>query len=458
MANGTDVAEWFGVPKFYFFNFRPHIRPVKTTIYFDGFSEKAYCPRMQTMNKPAYNAIKKFSDERPVIIFVSSRRQTRLTALDLIGLMMHETGGESSRYVKCPQEDLDMYISMVQDEYLIQTLTFGIGMHHAGLSNNDRQIVEKLFVQQKIQVLIATSTLAWGVNMPARLVIVKGTEFFDPKLKKYVDMPVTDILQMIGRAGRPQYDDKGIACVYVEQAKKNFYRQYLNDPFPIESSLINQIHDHFNAEVSNSTITNKQQCMDWITWTYFFRRLLKNPSYYGLESTEPQDVKKFLIKLVDDSLTRLQAHGCLKIDEEENFYIEPTFLGNLAAFYYIKHETVHYFNQKLSNSISLPDLLRVIAYSHEYAEVPLRHNEENLNEELARLCPLKCDKKKMDDPNEKTYLLFQAHLFRLPLPIRDYLTDTKTVIDSSIRIIHALIDMAAEKQFLQTTLNLMLLM
>lgn len=101
MANGQDVAEWFGVPKFYFFNFRPHIRPVPTTIYFDGFSEKAYCPRMQTMNKPAYNSIKKFSDGKPVIIFVSSRRQTRLTALDLISYTMHETGGESSRYVKC---------------------------------------------------------------------------------------------------------------------------------------------------------------------------------------------------------------------------------------------------------------------------------------------------------------------------------------------------------------------
>lgn len=63
---------------------------------------------------------------------------------------------------------------------------------------------------------MATSTLAWGVNLPARLVIIKGTEFFDPKTSRYVDMPVTDILQMIGRAGRPGFDDKGIACVFVE--------------------------------------------------------------------------------------------------------------------------------------------------------------------------------------------------------------------------------------------------
>ena len=70
-------------------------------------------------------------------------------------------------------------------------------------------------------------------------------------------MPVTDILQMIGRAGRPQFDTKGIACVFVEQSKKNFYRKYLNDPFPIESQLISQLYDHFNAEISCGTIGNK---------------------------------------------------------------------------------------------------------------------------------------------------------------------------------------------------------
>jgi replicative superfamily II helicase len=51
--------------------------------------------------------------------------------------------------------------------------------------------------------------LLGGVNLPCHLVIVKGTEFFDAKQCKYVDMPVTDVLQMMGRAGRPQFDDTG---------------------------------------------------------------------------------------------------------------------------------------------------------------------------------------------------------------------------------------------------------
>lgn len=84
MANGADVANWFGVPQGYLFNFRPNVRPVPVEIHFKGFTDKNYCPRMNSMNKPAFNDIQKFSPHSPVLIFVSSRRQTRLTALDLI--------------------------------------------------------------------------------------------------------------------------------------------------------------------------------------------------------------------------------------------------------------------------------------------------------------------------------------------------------------------------------------
>ena len=59
---------------------------------------------------------------------------------------------------------------------------------------------------------------------------------------------------MVGRAGRPQYNDKGIACVYVDKTKKNFYRKYLNDPFPIESDFLKTIDIHFNAEISTESI------------------------------------------------------------------------------------------------------------------------------------------------------------------------------------------------------------
>lgn len=85
----------------------------------------------------------------------------------------------------------------ISDDALKHTITFGVGLHHAGLSSHDREIVETLYLSGEIQVVVATATLAWGVNLPAHLVIVKGTEFFDGKTSRYVDYPLTDVLQVI---------------------------------------------------------------------------------------------------------------------------------------------------------------------------------------------------------------------------------------------------------------------
>jgi activating signal cointegrator complex subunit 3 len=146
--------------------------------------------------------------------------------------------------------------------------------------------------------MIATSTLAWGVNFPARLVIIKGTEYFDAKSHKYVDFESTDLLQMIGRAGRPQFDDRGVAVVYCESSKKNFYRKFLNDPFPIESSLLEQLPEHVNAEIARGEINNSQDCIEWLTWSFLFRRILKNPNFYNLDTNNNADIKAFLKKTV----------------------------------------------------------------------------------------------------------------------------------------------------------------
>ena len=73
---------------------------------------------------------------------------------------------------------------------------------------------------------------------------VKGTEFYDAKIGGYVDFPVTDVLQMMGRAGRPQFDDVGVACIFVHAPKKEFYKKFLYEPFPVESKLAGALHDH----------------------------------------------------------------------------------------------------------------------------------------------------------------------------------------------------------------------
>lgn len=203
-ANASDLGNWLGVKKG-LYNFRHSVRPVPLEIFIDGFPEQSgFCPLMQSMNRPAFLAIKAHSPSKPVIIFVASRRQTRLTARDLIAFCGLEDNPR--RFLHMPESELDILLERVKDASVKESLSFGIGLHHAGLIESDRQLVEELFTFNKIQVLVATSTLAWGVNLPAHLVVVKGTQFFDAKTEGYKDMDLTDVLQMLGRAGRPQFD------------------------------------------------------------------------------------------------------------------------------------------------------------------------------------------------------------------------------------------------------------
>jgi len=74
LANAKDVADWLGIHKLGLFNFKPSVRPVPIKVFFEGFPEKHYCPRMATMNRPAFKAINTHSRDNPVLVFVSSRR------------------------------------------------------------------------------------------------------------------------------------------------------------------------------------------------------------------------------------------------------------------------------------------------------------------------------------------------------------------------------------------------
>ena len=84
MANASDLADWLGIPHDSIFNFKPSVRPVPLEVHIAGFPGQHYCPRMAAMNKPTYRAITVHPPDQPTLVFVSSRRQTRLTALDPI--------------------------------------------------------------------------------------------------------------------------------------------------------------------------------------------------------------------------------------------------------------------------------------------------------------------------------------------------------------------------------------
>ena len=475
-ANASDLANWLGVKQTGsgLFNFRHSVRPVPLEIFIDGFPEqRGFCPLMQSMNRPTFLAIKSHSPDKPVIVFVASRRQTRLTAKDLINYCGMEDNPR--RFVRMSEEDLELNLSLVKDSALREALSFGIGLHHAGLVESDRQLAEQLFANNKIQILVATSTLAWGVNLPAHLVVVKGTQFFDAKIEGYKDMDLTDVLQMLGRAGRPQFDSSGIARIFTQDSKKAFYKHFLHTGFPVESSLHNVLDNHLGAEASAGTIATKQDALDYLTWTFFFRRLHKNPSYYGLEisaeqhandqSVARQLASDYMISLVDKSLESLATSSCVTI--HSNGDVDSTPFGKIMSYYYLSHLSIRMLLSKASSTSNpiFHDILAWVSLATEFNDLPVRHNEDLINAELAKNLPITLsqsspsahlmDDLPMWDPHVKAFLLLQSHFSRIDLPISDYVGDQNSVLDQAIRIIQAGIDVMAELGNL-TALQLMI--
>jgi helicase len=107
-------------------------------------------------------------------------------------------------------------------EELADLVRCATAYHHAGLSGAHRKVIEDAFKERKIKVLTATPTLAWGVNLPARTVIIQDYRRFEAGLGNY-PISVLDYKQMAGRAGRPKYDKFGESVLIAKTADEADY-------------------------------------------------------------------------------------------------------------------------------------------------------------------------------------------------------------------------------------------
>ncbi len=471
LANPWDLGDWLGIrrcPGGGVYNFRPSVRPIPCEVHIQGFPEKHYCPRMTGMNKTVYASIMEHSPDKPALIFVASRRQTRLTAMSLI--VFAAASDNPKRFFKMAEVDAEELRREVKDPSLCNALSFGIGMHHAGLALSDRDIVERLFTRGCLQVVVATSTLAWGVNFPAHLVVIKGAEYYDGKKKRYVDFPVTDILQMAGRAGRPQFDTHAVAVLLVRADQKNFLKRFLYEPFPVESHLFAdnaRLVNLLNAEISSGAVSSRYEAAQFLTWTFLFRRLLSNPSFYNLEDTSQSSVESYLLGLVDEGLQNLERSGCVQLDssssssqkseDESRVYATP--LGKIASRCYIDYRTMDMGRRAIlstpTTSLTPEEACFLVTNAIEFAELPVRHNEENICLELASHLRWHDSLDSFDSPHTKAFLLLQAYFEGCPLPISDFYMDTRTVFDQVGRVLGALVDAASELAHLGCALGFM---
>ena len=110
-------------------------------------------------------------------------------------------------------------ISQSRNQDVKQLLVDGFGVHNAGMLRKDRNLSETLFEAGLIRCLCTTATLAWGVNLPAQCVIIKGTELYNAEKGGFTELDVLDVLQIFGRAGRPQYNKPGLGIIITKHAE-----------------------------------------------------------------------------------------------------------------------------------------------------------------------------------------------------------------------------------------------
>ncbi|SJK98702.1 probable ATP dependent RNA helicase [Armillaria ostoyae] len=444
LANARDLGEWMGAPSHAIFNFSPSARPLDMDIHLQSFTIPHFPSLMIAMSKPAYLAIVEYAPTKPAIIFVPSRKQCRLTVDDL--LIHCAADDKPDRFLNVEVADIQVHLDHLRDEGLKETLKKGIGYFHEAMDKQDKRIVQRLFESGAVQVLVASKDTAWSIPVASYIVIIMGVQYYEGKEHRYVDYPVMDVLQMMGRACRPRDDERSRCVLMCQQTRKDFYKKFLAEGLPIESHLpTHLLHDYFLAEIAVKTIENKQDAMDILTWTYFYRRMTQNPNYYNLHNVSHQHLSDHLSELVENTLTDLVNSKCIAIEDEMD--VSALNLGMIAAYYNISYVTVEVYTLSLKERTKLKGLLEVVSSSAEFEAIPIRRHEDVLLKRLYDRLPVKIDGVNFEAPHFKTFLLLQAHFSRIQLPA-DLAADQKIVLEKVLNLLSACVDVMSSNAWL----------
>ncbi|CAD6222866.1 unnamed protein product [Miscanthus lutarioriparius] len=451
LANAKDLGEWIGATSHGLFNFPPAVRPVPLEIHIQGVDIANFEARMQAMTKPTYTAITQHAkNSKPALVYVPTRKHAMLTALDLCAYSSVE--GAGTPFLLGSEDEMDTFTRGVEEETLKNTLKCGVGYLHEGLSELDQELVTQLFLGGRIQVCVASSTMCWGKPLPAHLVVVMGTQYYDGRENAHTDYPITDLLQMMGHASRPLQDNSGKCVILCHAPRKEYYKKFLFEAFPVESNLHHFLHDHMNAEVVVGVVENKQDAVDYLTWTFMYRRLTKNPNFYNLQGVSHRHLSDHLSELVETVLNDLESSKCVAI--EEDMYLKPLNLGLIASYYYISYTTIERFSSMLTQKTKVKGLLEILASASEYAELPGRPGEEEFIERLVRHQRFSIEKPKYGDPHVKANALLQAHFSRHTV-VGNLAADQREILLSAHRLLQAMVDVISSNGWLSLALSAM---
>jgi len=360
MPNVEDVAAWLDAPAETTYEFGEEYRPVDLHAGVETYrtGDNAFENKYRRLYTALDLAEPHLREDGQALVFVASRQdavQAAKKARDVIAERDIPVGARGDYDFHNDTQELE-------NKTLRQSALDGVAFHHAGLSREDKNNVETWFKEGKLDVLFSTTTLAWGVNLPARCVVLRDTKLHDP-LEGEVDISPLDVLQMLGRAGRPGYDDVGYGWVVAEPDEADKYRELLRDGKRIESQLADDLAEHLNAEIALGTLRGIEDVMEWLETTFYYVRARRAPDAY------PGDIRE----KVRETLESLVERGFVRTDDELG--LEATPISRLASRFYLRLETAERFAGLVGGEVSEDDVLRAVARAAEFDSVSARHDE-----------------------------------------------------------------------------------
>jgi len=464
LPNFYDVANFLQVnPKKGLFYFDSSFRPIPLKQTFLGISEKKGIKKMTLTSELTYaKAVEKVSENKQVIIFVHSRRETVKTAEALInsakahGELQKFKMGIPNQAAAVFEEDLKQG-NIVDKNTLLYLYQNGVGVHHAGMTVKDKKTVEDYFNNKFLNIIVSTATLAWGVNLPAHCVIIKGTQVYRPELGRWGELSFLDILQMMGRAGRVGYinekNNYGEGIIITTEEELLFYLSMMNQNLTIESQLLRALPDALNAEIVNGNITTVTEGAIWLRYTFLYQRMLKNPETYGITKEEfdsDKDLFKRRCDLIHSAARLLEKNGLIKYDINKGEFISNN-IGKIASFYYIRHNSMGTYIQNINENMNELDILRLFSISEEFKLIPLREEEKKEIKSLANKVPFPL-KSGMEESCTKINILLQCYISNISLEGYAISSDMVFISQNAGRIFKALFELCLQHSWAKLSL------
>ncbi|ANQ06914.1 Uncharacterized protein PCOAH_00012540 [Plasmodium coatneyi] len=446
------------------FYFDYSFRPVQLEQHYVGIKEKKGIKKYALMNQVTYEKVLEEAGKNQILIFVHSRKETYRTAKMLIDKFLKSDNlNKFLMGKKISSEILLSEKEAIVNEELKEILSFGFGIHHAGMKRTDRKLVEDLFSDRHLQVLVSTSTLAWGINLPAHTVIIKGTSVYNISVGDFDELSPMDVLQMVGRSGRPQYDKSGKAVIITEHKNLQLYLSLNNEQLCIESTLMRNIVNVINAEIVLRNIQNFKEAVNWFRYTYLYIRMMKNPKLYGvlpkgekadhiytdqgkehnISDLFMQKLNKKIYNIIYSAFVTLEKYDLIKYNKKLNT-VSSTYVGKISSYYYVDYRSIDLYNKKLNKHTNETELLKIFGMSDEFKHIFVREEEKVELSIIMEKLPIPL-KEAISIPYTKINILLQLYLSNVTLNGYVINADLIYIQQNALRIFRAFFEISLKK-------------